>query len=128
MDGVADEDLVVARGQQCTVAWARDAAGRRWAKEFLESKDVPGKDRARIERWCQVLAETGRICNQEQFKKEAGEIWTFKSYQVRIGAFRVGRVWYLTHGFIKKRDGWPRQQQERAERIRTEHMNRRSRR
>jgi phage-related protein len=115
MDCVPDEDVV---------AWARDAAGRRHAKDLLESGAVSDKDRARLRIAFSVMAQHGRISNPEQFKKEKGEIWTFKSYQVRLAAFRVGRVWYLTHGFTKKGRKWPRTELERADRIRKEHESR----
>src|SRR6185369_10843940 len=47
MDGVSDEDLVVPRGLARTVAYARDAAGRRPAWEFLHG-EIPARDRAQL--------------------------------------------------------------------------------
>jgi hypothetical protein len=123
MDGVSDEDLVC-RGCRCTVAYARDASGRAHAQEFLESADIPAKDKARLRNLFERMAETGHITNREHFKKERNKIWGFKSYQARVPAFQDERTWYLTHGFIKKRDDWPPTQLDRADRIREEHLTR----
>ena len=123
MDCVPDDD-VVRRGPKRTIAWARDATGRRHAKDFLEGGEAPEKHRAALDQAFKVLAEHGRIANEQRFKKESGEIWGFKSYQVRIGAFQEGRVWYLTHGFIKKQNRWPARELKRAKRIRGEHLKR----
>lgn len=121
MDGVSDEDLVVARGLARTVAYARDATGRRPAWEFLH-EEIPARDRAQLFHLFNLLAATGRIANQRKFRKERGEIWGIKSVEVRIAAFQHGRAWFLTHGFFKRADKWPAAELERAERIRWEHL------
>jgi len=121
-----DEDVVL-RGSMLKVAWAREASGRRLAKEFLESGAAPEKDRARLRRWFQVMADQGVIRNEEAFKHEKGPIFGFKAFQIRIGAFRDGDSWFLTHGFTKKKDKWPPAELARAERIMLEHMDRKGR-
>ena len=122
MDGVPEQDLVVPRGLERTIAYARDAAGNRPAWDFLCSPLGVG-ERARLVFLFRRLADTGRIPDQGQFRKESGEIWSFKTHGgIRIAAFPHKRVWFLTHGLIKKRDRWPRTELERAERIRAEHL------
>jgi hypothetical protein len=115
------ESMVVVRGSRCTVAYARDASGRLNAADFLESEQVPEKDKARLLRQFELVAN-GHTTNREQFKKEQGNIYGFKSYQARVAAFfgKNGFL-FLTHGFMKKKDKWPPTEIERAERIRTEH-------
>jgi len=127
MDGVSEEDVVY-RGAQRTVAYARDARGRALAKEYLEGEGIAARDAARLARLFERLGDGGKISNKEQFKKEHGEIWGFKSYQARLGAFPVGRTWYLTHGFEKKKNKWSAAELQRAERIRKEHLTRAKRR
>jgi hypothetical protein len=112
---------LIVEGAARRVAYAVDAAGRCQAREFLFG-EAPDKDRNRILHTCRVLAEQGRVANPTAFKKEVGEIWALKSFQARVGAFLVGKTWFLTHGFIKKADAWPRSEIERAERIRLEHL------
>lgn len=109
-------------GRSRTIAYARAAGGTYPARDFLEGSDVPAKDKAALRRRIELLAAEGRITNREQFKKLSGELWELKSYQVRIGCFQHGDAWYLTHGFIKKKDKWPKAQLERAEQIRLEHL------
>lgn len=124
MDGVSQEDLVVPRGRSRTLAYAIDRAGRRHAREFL-SDVATARARARFFHAFTLLAEEGRIHNERMFRKERGDIWGFKADEARIAAFPRGRVWFLTHGFLKKRDRWHPSELERAERIRWEHLTRR---
>lgn len=98
--------------------------GTRPAEEFLNSGVVPEKDLASLKRLFELLSQTGRISNPEKFKKLEGDLWEFKSFQTRIGTFRHGRTWYLTGGFIKKRDHWPASEIQKANRIRLEQTDR----
>lgn len=109
-----------------TIAYAQDAAGKCPARDFLESKSCPKKDKGALYHAFGQLASEGRVRNDERFKKERDHIWCFKSYQIRISAFQQGRVWFLAHGFVKKRDRVPRQELDRADRIRSEHLKRSS--
>ncbi len=109
-------------GPARTIDYAVDAQGRRQAQEFLHG-ECPAKDAKSIFHKCHVMAEHGaQGLQQEAFRHEAGEIFAFKSFQVRIAAFQQGKTWFLTHGFIKKKDKWPPAELARAERIRLEHL------
>jgi len=111
-------------GPARTIDYAVDAHGRRPAKEFLHG-ECPAKDAKSIFHKCRVMAEHGaNALQQEAFTHETGEIFAFKSFQVRLAAFQQGRTWFLTHGFIRKREEWPRAELARAERIRLEHLER----
>jgi len=121
LDDVSDEDLVVPRGRSRTIAYARDGSGVRPAKVFLE-QEIPFALRMRLLATFKLLAEEGRIGSAKWFKKERGDIWAFKAGNVRMACFSKGRVWYLTHGFVKKRDRWPVEEFSRAERVRWEHL------
>lgn len=113
---------VVCRGQQRTVAYAVRKDGTKPAEEFIE-EEMDEKAWAKMLAMINKLCATGKISNDEQFKKEEGEIWGFKpTSQIRIACFQDGRFWFLTHGFVKKRDKWPRSELERAEEIRKEHL------
>ncbi|RLS44342.1 MAG: hypothetical protein DWH83_02820 [Planctomycetota bacterium] len=120
------DDQVAVTGLARTVAYAIDSQGRMPAKDFLEEtsgSEAPTRsEKAGLERLFRLMANTGRIGNKEQFRKERGEIFGFKKYQLRIAAFQVGTVWYLTHGFRKKKDKWPEAELDRADRIRSEHL------
>lgn len=124
---LSDEQLVE-KGPARTVAYAIDANGCMPARDFLEStkgKHAPTKaELAGLHHLFKVMTQQGKITNDEQFKKERGEIFGFKKYQARIAAFQIGDVWYLTHGFKKKKDKWPNSEITKAERIREEHIKR----
>jgi len=120
------EEQVVYRGTKKTIAYAMDERGRMPAREFLESNDAKKgptqREAAGLYQAFRLMGDHGRIRNNTQFKKEAGDIFGFKKYQARVAAFAVGNVWYLTHGFKKKTDNWPKSELKRAERIRAEHL------
>lgn len=122
------DDQVAVSGRARTVAYAKDSQGRMPAKDFLDQtsgSDAPSKVEKRgMYHLFRLMADNGKIANGEQFRKERGEIFGFKKYQARIAAFQVGSVWYLTHGFKKKKDKWPEAELDRADRIRSEHLRR----
>jgi hypothetical protein len=115
-------------GVQRTIAYARASNGEMRAREFLDSIMSPGSshepDMRKIEDLCERLALHGKIPNKERFVRERGEIWGLKSFQVRVGAFQHGRIWFLTHGFIKKCRKWPKSELDRADEIRIAQLTR----
>jgi hypothetical protein len=122
------DDQVAVPGLARTVAYAKDSQGGMPAKDFLEqtggSDALSDVEKCGMFHLFRLMAATGKITNKEQFRKERGEIYGFKKYQGRIAAFQVGSVWYLTHGFKKKKDKWPETELDRADRIRSEHLRR----
>ena len=121
LGSVPDEDLVVPRGRARTIAYAGRSNGERPAREFL-LHFVSDEQRVRFHSYFCLLAADGRLSSPKQFRKERGNIWAFKAGDARIACFAKGRAWLLTHGFIKKRERWPPEELERAERIRWEHL------
>lgn len=109
-------------GRLRTFAYAIDAAGKCPAREFLEGS-CPASEVKRVLHTAKVVAEHGEAAPKEEaFRFETGNLSAIKGRQARVPCFRVGDVWYLTHGFIKKRDDWPPAEFTRAERIRAEHL------
>lgn len=105
-------DDVLARGTWGEVRFAPDRGGKLQAKEFLES--VTDQEYRSVVALISRLANVGAIRNIEQFRKEEGNIFAIKRHQIRIGCFQSGKVWYLTHGFIKKQNKWPKAELTRA--------------
>lgn len=122
------DEQILEEGPAKTVAYAIDSNGAMPAKEFLETtkgKHAPSKNElGGLHHLFKVIAAQGKITNDEQFKKERGEIFGFKKYQARVAAFQIEDVWYLTHGFKKKKDKWLNSELAKAERIRSEHIER----
>jgi hypothetical protein len=114
------ERRLAERGDWGTIEYVVLRNGQCPSQEFVNSLDA--SDQAKLARLFNKMAMVGRIFNEQKFKKESGEIYGFKSFQVRIGCFRVGSAWLLTHGFRKKKDHWPKSELERANAIRTEYL------
>ena len=120
MRDLPDEMLAVPVGSKTTIAYARSSNGKFLAKEYLDG--LGPRDTAVFDRFFSLMASTGRIANRERYKKVEDQIWEFKSFQARIGVFRIGSILFLTHGFKKQRDKWPKPETRRAKRIRAEHL------
>jgi len=115
-----DEESIVAEGDWGTVRYAVESSGDMPAKEFVEGLDPPKlRKMANLFQW---MANLGRISNDRRFKQVSDKIFEFKNHQIRIACFRVGQVWFLAHGFVKKQDKWPPKELTRANRIRNEHL------
>lgn len=93
--------------------------------EFIEQLEQ--YEQAKLLSLLEHTADYGPLRNAEKFKKLEGEIWEFKSYQVRLLCFfDKGRIIITTHGFKKKRDKTPKREIEKAERMREEYLERKN--
>ena len=113
---------VAYRGGKLTVAYAVCADGSAPGRDFV--RELPPPDRAKIERLFRLFAEGGLSFNDEKFKKLAGDLFEFKSFQIRLPCYFDSGELVVTHGFRKKRDTTPKQEIERATRIRREDLSR----
>ena len=112
---------VVKRGPCAIVAYARRLHGDRPAKDYIEN--LQRQDQATLARSFKQLVDTGKIINEQKFKKLREKIWEFKTYSgIRVLCFQQGKSWLLTHGFKKQSGKAPPRQIERAEVIRNEHL------
>lgn len=120
-DNLPSSDILVV-GTLRVVAYARDSKGHAHALAFLEA-ECPTKDKKRLLHTMRVLCDLGEAAtHRDAFRHEAGAIHALKSFQARVACFRDGNVWLLTHGFLKKKDVWPKAELERALRIMAEHL------
>lgn len=122
MTSDAEERLILVTGVQRTIRYAMRTDGSVEARDFIDG--LKPMDQQKLRALFDRLAAKGQIHNREQFKKVEDKIFEFKSFQIRIGCFQEGRTWYLTHGFIKKKDNWRTQDLERANLIRIEQTKR----
>jgi hypothetical protein len=116
----AESQLLVATGDWGQVRYAVRQNGTCPAKDFIDQ--LSDTDSTKLAAMFDLMAAVGQIKNREKFKKVEGPIFEFKSFQIRIGCFQHGRVWFLTHGFQKKANRWRRAELDRAETIRSEHL------
>jgi hypothetical protein len=93
--------------------------------EFLDGLAI--KDRVKVQNLFHLLGDTGRISNQEKFKKlEGTTLFEFKSFQIRIiCAFLSGKIVLLLHGVMKKGNRIKAAELRKAETRLAEHLNER---
>lgn len=108
------------------VHFARARNGSCPAEEFLQdlarSNDKESRaSLARFHAYVVQIGQGGRL-TPKQFKKLEGNIWEFRISRKapRVLCFMEHGHYVLTHGFMKKQDKVPRQEIDRAERIRQE--------
>lgn len=96
--------------------FALSVQGKCLVSEFIDS--LESADQKKVLALLQRAADYGPPNNVQKFKKLEGDIWEFKSFQVRILCALEGRnVIILTHGFIKKKDKTPPNEIERAKEL-----------
>ncbi len=99
-----------------TIAYAVDDNGRSPGKQFFDA--LPVEDKAKLMRLFALLGDQGKINNPEKFRKLEGDLFEFKSFQIRMPCrFLPSGLVLISHGFLKKRDRTPRKEIERAKRI-----------
>jgi len=109
-------------GEKLKVEAVLNPDGKCPAQEFLDEQLE--SDRQKIKALFFMVALKGnQFRNGEKFKKLDGEIFEFKSYQIRLLCFfhRGGRL-IITHGLIKQTDNMRRGEIEKAERIRQQFL------
>lgn len=109
---------IVHAGRVLRIECAMCLNGTSPSSDFLRGLRQP--ELSKVQALLERMADHGEICNREKFKKVKGQIWEFKSFQIRLLCFQDGKNWVLTHGFVKKQDQIPKREIERAEQIRAE--------
>ncbi|MBL8878200.1 MAG: type II toxin-antitoxin system RelE/ParE family toxin [Phycisphaerales bacterium] len=75
-------------------------------KEFLDS--LSAKDRAKLFKLFELMANVGRIQDGTKFKRLDGDVWEFKvrgqDTGLRVTCYRSGNLLILLSGFPKKED------------------------
>lgn len=113
-------DRLVVKGAWGTVEYAVRSDGNMPAKDWLtESSDEGASKFAHLFR---KIAGSGKISNEQHFRKLRDDIWEFKRDSNRILCFQMGRRWLLTHHYLKQRDKCPPKEIDRAIRIKNEHI------
>ncbi|MGA2267478.1 MAG: type II toxin-antitoxin system RelE/ParE family toxin [Bryobacteraceae bacterium] len=107
-------------GSLFTVVYAVCADRSSPGAQFYRT-ELDDLERAKMNTLFKYIGDHGRITNQEKFRKLQGELWEFKSHQVRMPCYYLpGRLLVITHGFRKKGNSTPPEEIARAGRIRQE--------
>ena len=116
-----------ATGRWGAVDWAVDASGKAPALDFF--RGLSDRDAAKVEALFRRLADSGRMTNEEKFKKlesrQGLAIWEIKSFQLRfLGGFVPGKRFLVAHAVRKKSDKHRPSDVKKAVRILSEHASR----
>lgn len=115
----------IATGARFTVLALRENAGKIAQLESFISSLLDKEQRRLFDRiW--LAANYGPLTNPTQSKALAGTegLFELKSGSIRVFYFYWGRgTMALTHGFVKRTPRTPRQEIERAERLRKDFLN-----
>ena len=85
--------------------------------DFLDGQSESDRQKLRV--LFERLGDAGRISNREKFKKVRGDIWAFKSFQIRIFCFFTkDRRVILLYGLKKKTDKYKPREIDRADQLR----------
>jgi phage-related protein len=112
------ERIVKFAGQKFRIVYGIEKNGNSPALEFFTNLAVG--DQAKLLALFRRLGDTGNFMNKQKFRELGDGLFEFKSYQIRVlfAYCKVERaVVVLTHGFVKKQDGTPKEEIERAKRI-----------
>jgi len=121
-----DPDNVVFVGRKHRIVWAIDANGNLPAKKFYEGKELNKRECRKFWARFEMLADEEVIVNKEIFNRERGEIYALKIFKKRIYCFKDGNDWVLTNGCKKNQQKADPKELDRAERIRAEHLARKT--
>jgi phage-related protein len=111
------------RGRRLDVYYLVDGT-RAYARDFVYG-ELTRSEQSQVVALVQRIADQGDLDNMEQFRQLHGysNLYEFKRFSVRLMCFFDGRGRIvLTHGFKKKTDRTPRQEIDRALRLRDAYL------
>ncbi len=112
---------LVVEGEIFTIEALVSLNGGALAIDFLDS--LTDKEQAQLSALFQRLADTGKIWNEQKFKHLEGceGLFEFKADENRVFCFfYVGKKVILTHGFRKKKQKTPKEEIQRALKLKAE--------
>jgi hypothetical protein len=114
-------DCIVKKGQRCSVGYAIRENGDMEVESYLEGlqeREVIGLWRVLVE-----LIGPQTVLPITRFRRLTDHIYEVKYFTgPRVFCFVYKGVWWLTHGYTKKKRKTPDKEKERAEVIRKEHI------
>ena len=104
----------LARGSSKIIVASRYWGEKYPALEFLREHTTQ-PEQVKLLRLLDMAANNWPIKNREKCKQIEGELWEFKSHQLRLPyVLRPGNLVVVTHAFRKKRDDIPNEEITRA--------------
>ena len=116
-------------GARLTIDYVKLSSGRSPARDFFqELSDCHFRESAAIQSNLWLLANEGRLPNEQKFKHIKDGIYEVKGNEARIFMFfdPTRNTWFLIDGFLKKRQTFPKGLLERIETLRAEFIQHRA--
>ncbi|MDJ0626533.1 MAG: type II toxin-antitoxin system RelE/ParE family toxin [Candidatus Caenarcaniphilales bacterium] len=110
---MVDKEYVAYEGSLYTIEWFFDDKGESQPLQYADSMDA--RDKAKLMTLLKMMAEQGRIRNQEKFRNEHDQIYAFKPKPHRFLCFFMkGKKIIITNAFQKKQDKLPLTEKQKA--------------
>jgi len=113
-------EYIAFEGEKFTIEWYFNAKGKSIALEYLES--LSDEDQIKLFELIKLIGNVGIIKNKTKFRNEGDKIYAFKPQPHRFLCFFFeGKRIILTNGFHKKTDKLPKNEKERALKIKADY-------
>lgn len=116
-------EFIAYGGEKFTIEWYFDSKGKSISLEYLESLDE--EDQIKLFELMKLIGNTGFIKNKTKFRNEGDKIYAFKPQPHRfLSFFFEGQKIIVTNGFYKKTDKLPKNEKEKALKIKADYETR----
>lgn len=115
-----EKEYIAFKGEKFTVEWHFDQKGKSVALDYLESLKI--EDQVRLFELMKLIGNVGLIKNKTKFRNEGDKIYAFKPQPYRFLCFFFeGQKIIVTNGFHKKTDKLPKNEKERALKLKNDY-------
>lgn len=116
-------EFIAFEGEKFIIEWYFDNKGKSISLEYLESLD--DEEQIKLFELLKLMGNTGIIKNKTKFRNEGDKIYAFKPQPHRFLCFFFeGKKIIVTNGFHKKTDKLPKNEKERALKIKSDYETR----
>lgn len=113
-------EYVAFSGEKFIIEWYFDAKRKSISLEYLE--ELEDEEQAKLFELIKLIGNTGIIKNKTKFRNEGDKIYAFKPQPHRFLCFFFeGQKIIVTNGFHKKTDKLPKNEKERALKIKADY-------
>jgi len=117
------KEYVAFEGEKFTIEWYFDTKGKSISLEYLES--LEDEEQAKLFELMKLIGNIGIIKNKTKFRNEGDKIYAFKPQPHRFLCFFFeGQKIIVTNGFHKKTDKLPKNEKERALKLKNDYETR----
>lgn len=113
-------EYIAFEGEKFIIEWYFDSKGKSISLEYLES--LEDEKQVRLFELMKLIGNTGIIKNKTKFRNEGDKIYAFKPQPHRFLCFFFeGQKIIVTNGFHKKADKLPKNEKEKALKIKADY-------